>query len=569
MYTLILLILLMAILVTSHSTESSSNDTSNNSKQIEKSRKKDGLHDFHPLPLDLMIVNGELKGISYIDHVVMCIEHGEDSTFASLLKIKFNIAMNQSLGIQCKHYYQRIVFPNDMLRPFFTKKSKPSLSIKKRLEIECVLNTLKCSVEWRRANGDIPLFCFGIFAFEFGANGFFYSFNHLLQSSPKPRLNDSLSFFNEMHEKYFRMKPRLLVNSAVASGVKAGDLVKIKALKPQRNQSLQIRARYFDGSFGEISTFISGDVIRKNSRNQTEFAVQSLFDSKRLALRPKYLCRITYIHIHKISDQYPFDQFRALILSLSDNGSNDILYLPHKMSGKLAISVMDEYSILMLQQRHRQIFDVGILAVTQLWQYDVKAFEISHQILSFPFFINTDIWDRIMTKMKMKSNPQKMMKKISGLLDSITAKFMKIRLDKEQDITRLMVAWRSKIESDFKVSVRQHRSGYENLFCVIKDEMLASIQELHPDYLRQYSPDHNMTIFGRIKNLHRLSVIQNYLKANSKGHDLHVVCYNDERRGFLRGLNAALAERVNVEWNIHNMNVSKILTNRIVQFQQY
>lgn len=62
-----------------------------------------------------------------------------------------------------------------------------------------------------------------------------------------------------------------------------------------------------------------------------------------------------------------------------------------------------------------------------------------------------------------------------------------------------------------------------------------------------------------------MSVIHNYLKANAKGHDLHIICYGDEKCGLLQNFTAALAKKIDTEWNINNPNVSDIVASRIVR----
>ena len=57
---------------------------------------------------------------------------------------------------------------------------------------------------------------------------------------------------------------------------------------------------------------------------------------------------------------------------------------------------------------------------------------------TFAFFISAAVWDRVITKMKMGSNPQKMIKKVCALFESNKAKFMKLQLDKEQNTNELM-----------------------------------------------------------------------------------------------------------------------------------
>ena len=183
--------------------------------------------------------------------------------------------------------------------------------------------------------------------------------------------------------------------------------------------------------------------------------------------------------------------------------------------------------------------------------------------------MNGNIWERVIEKMKMNSNPTKMIKKVQALYESTSAKFMKVQLDKKQDLNQIIKRIKQNIDSDLKISIRQHRSGYHNLINVIKDELMASVKELRPDYMEQYDPAQNTTVFVRLQSLYRISVIRNYFKANAKGHDLHVFTYGDGENGFLQDLWTLFAQKLNIEWTIRNTNVCHILADEITHLHQY
>ena len=526
--------------------------------EIKKKTENDGLFK----PLDLLIVNGDVNGTTFKDDVVLCMDRHGNHTNAMLLLVFFMDSETKSV-----FQTEQFIFPNSMLRPLSMKWKYVSLSKRNQHEIECVCNSLKTKIKWLELEDTkrIPLLCFGMIAKKFGVNGFYFLINHLFEEPT----DTSDAFYNEFYYKYLKFEHYSLANSAIANNVRAGDLVRIRALKLQKNESLQMRALHLGGSFGRIITFTTSDLLRDNSRNQTEFAVQSLFDKRmKLALRPKYLGKITKVYVHRLPLQFPFVQFRRLMLSLLSRGEQDVLYLPHKIQ---ALS-MDEYAIFMLQQRERQtlIFDVGVSAANGIRLSHLTLFEISHQILSFPFIMNLDIWQRVITKMKTNSNPTKMIKKISGLFESINAKFMKMQLDKNQNVTQMLMSWRREIESSLsKFAIKKYKQAYDNLFECMTCELLTSMSEQHPDYLQQYISDQNMSTVMRLRKLYRTSVIQNYLRANANGRDLHVICYEEERRGFLRNLKPALAANLNLFEGNRNGTASNALANNIVQFHRY
>ena len=196
--------------------------TADHSMQTEKSRK---LHRFNPF--DLLVINGKLNGTVYDNLVAMCTNHNEDFTQVILLKITLKIKTNVP-ALRCKHIHKQGIFPNHMLRPLSIKTSKnASLSLRNRHEIEVVLDSLRSTNEWRKNKGDIPLICFGIFAWEFGLHGFFYSFNYLRATSTKPNMDETQPFFDKFYETYLRQRPRSLANLIISNTIRTGDFIKI------------------------------------------------------------------------------------------------------------------------------------------------------------------------------------------------------------------------------------------------------------------------------------------------------------------------------------------------------
>lgn len=231
---------------------------------------------------------------------------------------------------------------------------------------------------------------------------------------------------------------------------------------------------------------------------------------------------------------------------------------------------MDVNGIFMAQLRNKEriIFDVAICSMDLFYMNQAKFKDFPCQnIITFAYLMNADMWKRVIDKMKMDRNPQKVIKKINGLFDTVRAKLIKIDLGKETKVGEIIRTMARKIESDFRVSIRQ-RSVYDALFKNMKLEMLASMKELHADYLEVLN-ERSIFLFTRLKNLYRVSVIQNYLNACSKGHDLHVICYQDEEHGLLQKLSAALAEKINVEWDVNNINASMILADEIIRVHKY
>ena len=117
-----------------------------------------------------------------------------------------------------------------------------------------------------------------------------------------------------------------------------------------------------------------------------------------------------------------------------------------------------------------------------------------------------------------------------------------------------------KIERDLK---KAHGKKILALYSKLLDEIVKEtkiwVAGLHSDYWREFDK-----FFGSFDRLFRVCVIQNYLKADAKGHDLHVIYYGDEHEELLNNFSDAFSEKINVEWNINDLMVAQMLTSRII-----
>ena len=394
-----------------------------------------------------------------------------------------------------------------------------------------------------------------------------------------------------------------LPNSVIANGIKAGDLVKIQALKAQRNESLQIRAQHFDRSFGEIIPFVSGDLRRKNSRNQTEFAVQSLFDDgMKLALRPKYLSKVTKICVHRIVEDVTFREL-VKYRAIWKNERNEVLFLQfsrdtdeetgiyprkhqsfHRMNYLLFELCNKDSNNMAMDRAVSSFFPIfrGHLPIEDMRESDIG--DIESTMINLPFYTDKFLWQRVIERMKMNSGTSVDERELIGEIEMLThhhyttfaniseANSMREVLGGNQAFYEFDCEWSSMISKSFQKNV----AFYAKLLNVIRQEMMWLISELHPDYKRLYEGlaadqmnqcvhmDNVQDCHYRMKAMHRLSVIRHYLKANANGHDLHVICYGTNDRGLLQNLSAALAEKVNVEWDINNLNASAHLASKFI-----
>ena len=406
---------------------------------------------------------------------------------------------------------------------------------------------------------------------HFGINGLWFLNNNHFD-------DESNRCFNQFYAKYLRIEPRSIAAEVV---VRRGDVVKIKSLKPQNNSDLQFIAWYLDGSFGKISTFLPGDLTRKNSRNQTEIAIQSLFDSDmKLALRPKYLCRITKLHFHRI-----WDDVGADCKSFWEIERNELLYIPyfHK-DEKLHVIVANRFCKQqgLMFAMHNQgkaniIIDPAISACTILMdvQQSRDSVNIRNVFCSLPFCMDRVTGKRIMrniVKMRKSSRAKEriFIEAIEKLFDAHYAKMKgeKTKLfnnsgtfgQRYSSTCEFHLELKQKIERDLK---KAHGKKILALYSKLLDEIVKEtkiwVAGLHQDYWREFDE-----FFGSFDRLFRVCVIQNYLKANAKGHDLHVIYYGDEDEELLNNLSAAFSEKINVEWNINDLMVAQMLTSRII-----
>ena len=524
---------------------------------------------------DLVMINGVFNGIKYDDEVALLLNTGHHFTRVCVIDIWATAFRYTKYKIKCN--YQCLKIPIKMVRAFAIKQPKSSnesrSTRRNRGEIKLICEAMVSITNDFRYSPDADLchsfthLTFGIISKKFGIQGFNCAFTDLILELPDSAIT-TRRIFHRFYQKYYRAKHRSLANSAVANGVKTGDLVQITELKPQKNESLQIRAGHFGGSFGEITTFSSGVLMRGNSRNQTEFAVQSLFDkSMKLALRPKYSCKITKIYVHRIAQDVSFEEFQQFVVPLFKSKSSRILYLPLRDMDDGSIGCpMTQIAVFMLQNQNKSqmLFDVAVSSFIPILEELPKISELAHEILSFPFYLGEEMWENVKGWMRVNATAAngKRLQKLDKIVCKLNDKFMKLELPRE--LPKELEHWTNHIEFELrKLEYRQNHKFFIKLFGKIRIEMLAMIRGLHPDYFKLYDSK-GIGVYGMLRNLYRVSVIQNYLKANSKGCDLHVIYYADGME-LLQNVSSALSDKINVEWNIRNSNVSHILAGKIIQ----
>ena len=426
---------------------------------------------------------------------------------------------------------------------------------------------------------------FAFVAHNFGVDELFYLYNSY-QEPPG---------FNKFYQKYLRLEPRSLVKAVI----RPGDLVSIKPLKRQKNASLQSRARHFHGSFGEITRFNSGDFVRNNSRNQPEFAIQLLMRKDlKLGLRPKYFCKITKIYVHRITKEVVFNELVKLRAIWNDK-HNEVLYLPFaKDEGDQTvfwpkgIKRMAFVNALLIELHCKDpakiMMDVTVSSFFPITRGDAEYLQrsgiLDNAVASMPFdaFLEQKIWYPVIERMKMNSSQTEMefIEGLEGMINLYSANIQNISeeasmrsyLTASVQFYEFCWAWSQKIKGDFKRNI----ALYAKILDLIREqmnEMMRLIGELHHPSLyelfmkartRNHSNPHQ--IHQRMAALQQLAVIRHYLKANANGHDLHVICYGSQEHGFLQSssLRNALAEYINFECDINNLNVSTIMANEIL-----
>ena len=211
--------------------------------------------------LDLLIVNEECSANGTIiskGHVALCLNYGRLHTLTRGIRI--TQVAETSRSAQYSHNYEDAIFPTSALRAFSTKGSKKSknqssaLSVRDRWKIQCI-----CETAMNAPFPDTPLeeaaiLCFAMIVYEFQSKGFFYAVNSFFGGAS----NETIAILNEFHKNYIQCQYSSLAASSRADTVRQGDLVWIKSLNAQKNESLQMRAQHFAGSFGEIIPFNSG-----------------------------------------------------------------------------------------------------------------------------------------------------------------------------------------------------------------------------------------------------------------------------------------------------------------------
>ena len=543
---------------------------------------EDNLQFNHFNVYDLVVINGFIVNTdtTYQDEIGLFIEKLKQGCGLALVSYVSVHYENKDDAGTLKHKCHRI--PIKMLRPFKPMSMKKSsnrldtrLTSMDRVKIINAFGAHLSIMQGRSGrNGTLTpfwqqmdfvpdeaffdVFC-GFIWKNFGMNGLFYVNDKNFDATMEER-------FILFYQKYLRLRPRLLSDAEITISVQKGDLVKVKKkLKQQKNECLQARAAYFAGSFGRIIT------SRKNKRNQTEYEIQSLFEKDmKLALRPKYLSKITkiYLHCRKNGD-------------LIANGM--ILYLPYYWdeTHEIGIFGMDELQGLICALSHRQeniIIDpiISISFLLLCWnEKDPKASCMSTQDVfnSLSFCMDKINWSRIMNvieKMK-KTSKQKEKTFMEGIekffslhFDKITNSFKdgtEIR-GKPSDFAKELDV---KIQRDLRKAHSKNLALYTKLLVCIAEETRIWLSEQHPEYSREFARDYN-SFKDPLERLYRVSVTQHYLKANTNGKDLHVIHYQDKckARSLLKNLTHALSAKINTEWNINNVNASALLASEII-----
>ena len=530
---------------------------------------------------DLVIVNGT--------HGNVGIFWGQNQNLTEVGLFNY---INDSDGISSSYHYSEL--PTKSVRAFSIKKSRLKgefqRSSGRRVHTDFYESYLDCINQEQIEDCDSLLpsqvfdqLLFAFVAHNFGVDELFYLYNCYKEPHG----------FNRFYQNYLRLEPRSLVKAVITNaGIRHGDLVKIKELKPQKNVSLQNKAQCFDGSFGEITRFNSGDLTRRNSRNQTEFAVQSLFDkSEKLALRPKYLCGVTKIYVHRITKEVMFSVLVSL-RAIWDHKHNEVLYLPSAKDedGETAfwprgIKKMKFVNALLVELHSKDptriLMDVAVSSffpIVRGYAEDLQRSGIlENAVAAMPFyaFIEQKIWYPVIEQMKINSSRAEIefIEEIDRMINLYTAQIqntseeasMRSYLTESVQFNAFCRAWCQKVTRDFE----RNMDLYAKLFDLLTEQMMQLIGELHPGYSSlfrdpctlKYSQSHQ-----RMAALQQLSVIRHYLKANANGHDLHVICYGTEENGLLHNSNLsdALAKSINFEWDLNNLNVSEMMANEIL-----
>ena len=484
------------------------------------------------------------------------------------------------------HDYNSIVVCHSMLRPFTIQRLPPNnqfaleqterSTIKDKIQKiqEITLETNKLRFRGSKTPMAFVNLILAKICYKFGLNGYYYAYNTLLASSAFVNKTQSLSFFENFHQKYLRYRDRAVGNAPSCI------LVIVKILKNQSDSDLQIRAQCLSNSFGQIIPQVS---VRHNSRDQIEYPVQSLMNpSMKLRIRPKYLRRIGNIYIYPLY-QCSLGVYHNLMYELLTNPSNEVLYLPHlRNADQFIVAPRNVHSFMMFQLQNRRkydnlIFDMVISSFIMVGSVAKTVADVFTSIENLPFDIDKRIWQQAIETMKRTSHiddrriEKALLKANTEVFNRHHEQWLKVRLDKEQNFDslrhKMMKGCRERVQEKLGKSIRQHTNFYLKLLQVIKHEISQMIREQHPDYYEQYSRSNETKVVGHLRKLYQISIFHNYLKANAKGHDLHVFSYDhlSNERGLLWNLESALTEKLNVEWNIKNLDTARVLVNNVMK----
>ena len=414
---------------------------------------KTALHQFEMH--DAVVVNGTTEETKYEKRIALFIEDNDDYAIVTILKIQIKHSDKDS---RIDYLHQCCKITNHSLSSFTVEESKSSTPVLTDLDRQKLKMTFHAHLSfmsephytsntfntsfWLLLNS-IPNHAFtnAFYAYivhNFGVNALYYLSSNYFEHEPQLGLH-----FAEFYQKYLRFKHCSFAKSANVNSVDSGDLAKIKTLKPQKNAILQMKAQHFEGSFGEISIFASGDVTRKNSRNQTEFPIQSLFEKDmKLALRPKYFCKIAKIHVHKLWHDACFKQ-----PELWRDDSNAVLYLPYfwnwnQMKGIVPLS---DFQSLIFAMNNQGKENVNIDPVTSACFIFIDMMKESNNLIqtvfaSLPFCMDRINWDRIMKvieKMRKssKAKEKNFLEGIKKLFDSHNYKMKNADISLTSNIT--------------------------------------------------------------------------------------------------------------------------------------
>ena len=532
---------------------------------------------------DLVVMKGKFitDGRHCEDEIAFFHNYEEDDkSLVTLLIISLGEIQKDGC-INCEfHQAHHCSFPSTMLAKFTIKSFNQSSLTREEKEKLMLITEDYCSFMvdrndtsfWRGMENVSDQFFLNVFfahiVKKFGLNGLFYVNNKLFDSEMQVE-------FVHFYQECLRLRPRLLADAEIARSVQKGDLVKVKrALKQQKNEILQAKAVHFYGSFGRIIT------SRKNKRNQTEFAIQSLFDKEmKLALRPKYLFKISKIYLHARQNQR----------LIEENQDDVILYLPYfwNKDDKQATFGMNKFQNYLFAMNHRKsniIIDpvISISYLLLCWYPENTEFSATETTFRcLPFYLDKVNWPRIKNvigrmKKTSKHKERQFIEGIEKLFNLHFDKIMKSKYEEEIPVSTSMASGKTydfyleleaKIQKDLRKSHKKNVAFYHKLLDAIAVDAHAWIVHQHPEYWQEIATQRTHSCFcfkEALEALYRISVIRNYLQANAKGRDLHVIYHREQEITLLRNLTAALSAKIDTEWNVNNTKTSDMLVSEIV-----